>query len=303
MKVNFFIGAHFLLSEDIRFDCIWVTFSNFDKWVSFHDMHGRFFSKEDEKSITITYEKCSHIKEKRCIELQSRIEKSFDEYLKLNGIIQNLLNFIIPNEVLIESIEGIAEASKSDLHTPNHSIKQQHIRIFYKSPISNMIKPNTKSQPLLFFEELKDSNQLENYMDKWFEISERFKPVFDLYFGVMYNPKMYTEFQFLGLAQALESYHRIAKAQKRKWFFKRAKEVYEYYSEVAAVYFKFNDKERFATKVKDARNYFSHWSENLGNKVVQEKDLRLLTKDLQLLLQLCLMTEFGFDIDRIKKIF
>lgn len=45
-------------------------------------------------------------------------------------------------------------------------------------------------------------------MNKWFEISEKLKPVFDLYLGVMYNPGMYKEYQFLSLAQALESYHR-----------------------------------------------------------------------------------------------
>lgn len=328
-----FLGAHFLRSEDIKFDSIIVTFSNLDKWIDFNDIHGRFFSTENGKSISMTYEKCDPIKikitnkyqinivakpeghlptpqlwegyitEKRCIELKSLIEKSFDEYINLYGIIQNFLNFIIPNEVLVESIEGIAEAHKSDPYIHNHSIKQQHIQIFYKSPIFKMMKPKAKSQPLLPFQELQDSNQLENYLIKWFEISEKFKPVFDLYFGVMYSPEMYSEFQFLGLAQALESYHGIKSSQKRKWLMERAKELFENYLDIATVYFKFADRETFATKVKDTRNYFSHGSEDLESKSVQEKDLRSLTEDLQLLLELCLMTQLDFDNDRIKKIF
>jgi hypothetical protein len=71
-----------------------------------------------------------YIREKRCIELQSLIEKSFDEYIKLIGTLQNLLNFIIPDELLIESIEGIAEAHKSN-NIHSHSINQQYIQRFY----------------------------------------------------------------------------------------------------------------------------------------------------------------------------
>jgi hypothetical protein len=114
---------------------------------------------------------------------------------------------------------------------------------------------------------------------------------------------MYIEFQFLGLAQALESYHRIANAQEREFLLKRAREIFEDHSEVANIYFKFADRDTFATKVKDTRNYFSHWSENLKDKAVKDKELHLLTKDLQLLLELCIMTQLGFDIDRIRKIF
>ena len=99
----------------------------------------------------------------------------------------------------------------------------------------------------MHFQELQDSNQLENSLNRWFEISEKFKPVFDLYFGVMYSPEMYSEFQFLscpcprGLLQ--ES------SQKRKGYIERAKEEFEYYLDIATIYFKFTDRENFATKV------------------------------------------------------
>jgi hypothetical protein len=328
-----FLGVHFLRPEDIKFDIVWVTYSNFDTWVSPHDLQGKFCSKEDEKTISISYQKCDpitveindnyqvsiavkphgylptpqqwggSIKEKRCIELQSHIEKSFDEYIRLNAILHDFLNFINPNEMLIESIEGIAEAYGDDQYLNSRSIKQQNVRVFYKSPISKMMKPYAKSQPLLFFQELVDSNQLKQYLITWVKITEKFKPVVDLYFGVMYSPEMYTQFQFLGLAQALEAFHRISTGQRKKDYINRAREIYSRYSEIAAVYFKFKDIETFAQKVKDTRNYFSHWSEDSRDKAVEEKDPRPLTRDLQLLLLLCLMTELGIDIDRIKKIF
>jgi hypothetical protein len=36
------------------------------------------------------------VTEKRCIELQSLVEKSFDEYIKLKGIIQNFFELYYP---------------------------------------------------------------------------------------------------------------------------------------------------------------------------------------------------------------
>jgi hypothetical protein len=79
---------------------------------------------------------------------------------------------------MLESIEGIIEFHKTD---PYDSINQTQIQIFFKSPISKMLKPRAKSQPLMNFQELPDSNQLERYPNKWFEMSDKFRPIFDLH--------------------------------------------------------------------------------------------------------------------------
>jgi hypothetical protein len=56
------LGVHFLRPEDIKFESILLTFSNFDRWIDFYDIHGRFFSTKNDKSISITYEKSNPIK-------------------------------------------------------------------------------------------------------------------------------------------------------------------------------------------------------------------------------------------------
>jgi hypothetical protein len=53
----------------------------------------------------------------------------------------------------------------------------------------------------------------QKYLEKWFVISDEFKPPLDRYFGVMYNPEEYSESRFLSLAQGLEAYHKILKGQ------------------------------------------------------------------------------------------
>jgi hypothetical protein len=123
-------------------------------------MQGKFLCKEDDKNISITYERCKpiqvkinkkyqvnfvvkpeghlptpqlwevYVKEKRCIKLESLIDGSLDEYIQSSGVIQNFLNFIIPSEVLIESIEGIAH--KNDPYIHSHGIKQHKPKFIWK---------------------------------------------------------------------------------------------------------------------------------------------------------------------------
>lgn len=60
------------------------------------------------------------------------------------------------------TIGDIEEDDKEDAYIHNLSINRKQIQIMYKSPISKMIKPVAKSQLLITFQELKDSNQIEN---------------------------------------------------------------------------------------------------------------------------------------------
>jgi predicted transcriptional regulator len=153
----------------------------------------------------------------------------------------------------------------------------------------------------------------------------------------MFNPEMYMEYLFLGLAQAVESYHAKfigTKSQEKikleeeirqigqelseekanrleemtRYCFdaslrERVAAVYHEYANVADSLFKFKGEQEFSKKVKDTRNYLTHWSEDGEKKTAHGDDLVFLTKDLQLLLQLCIMTQLGFTMKDITKMY
>ena len=52
------------------------------------------------------------------------------------------------------------------------------------------------------------SDRFEILLKNWFEKADTLGPVYDLYFGTLYNPRMYLQHQFLSLIQAIEVYHR-----------------------------------------------------------------------------------------------
>lgn len=58
------------------------------------------------------------------------------------------------------------------------------------------------------------------------------------------------------------------------------------------------DKEDFAAKVKNTRNYYTHYNQSLKNKIAQRDELFRLTQILSFLLQSCLLSELGCTPER-----
>jgi hypothetical protein len=196
-----------------------------------------------------------------------------------------------------------------------------------------MFKPNQVTGAALFpFEYERDATEalLEQYLRKWFTLLDKARAFLELYFGVMYNTEMYRRFQFLGLAQALESYHvscreppathrwdKEIKAIKKRFskmpppfidkikdchkpnFRDRVAGIYGEHSKIADKYFRTNDKKgKFSAKVVGTRNYYSHSAKGRRKGVVHEDKMLSLTRDLQLLLHLAIMKEIGFTDEK-----
>jgi hypothetical protein len=176
-------------------------------------------------------------------------------------------------------------------------------------------------------------------LKRWFECHEQLKPVLDLYFAVLANWVLTDQSRFLFLAQALEVYHarstRFTSTEKpeaehqqrlktilesvqtkkyRDWLEYRLKfsnekalsrridEILKLHGkESAQLTAKIND---FADKVRDSRNYYTHYSEKTfqGGKVASGLELRRMVYALHGLLQVCLLKELGIEGKPIERI-
>ena len=82
----------------------------------------------------------------------------------------------------------------------------------------------------------------------------------------------------------------------------RIKEIYEIYLDIIPyLSIKIEEKECFARKVKNYRNDLSHG--NINSQDIDENDLFWTSKDLQLLLRLCILSQIGFTNNQIKEIY
>jgi hypothetical protein len=86
-------------------------------------------------------------------------------------------------------------------------------------------------------------------------------------------------------------------------FLERVTELFEKYCEIVSLYFKHNDKNSFLSTVKTAKNYYTHYREELKKKVPRDDDFFWLTKDVEILLRLCILSELGYDIKTLNDAF
>jgi hypothetical protein len=165
--------------------------------------------------------------------------------------------------------------------------------------------------------------------------------IMDLYFGVMYNTQTYLSNNFLMLFTACEAYHgaflnknsskrerkvsfsntyneRIDKSNLteddkeaiKKWAKQKGQlvakekieEIYEQFHYILPfLSMKIGDKKDFIDKIIDYRNKLTHGSRMSIKK--EANDLFWQYKNLQLMLQLCILTRIGFDNEQIRKIY
>jgi hypothetical protein len=176
-------------------------------------------------------------------------------------------------------------------------------------------------------------------VERWFKLREKENVVLDNYFGVMYNPGLFTENSLLMLAGALEAYYsdyrkklsesaqtrserterimpivdELSISQEDKsWiseailfrkspsFEERIEEVYDDYIEIAAKFLYTKDKETFSSKINRYRNGISHANKNFQKEF---EELFRSTIDLQILVQLCILSLLEFPCELIRKKF
>ena len=132
---------------------------------------------------------------------------------------------------------------------------------------------------------------------KWLEGYEEMLPVYNLYFcksqGMLHNV-------FLPKAQALEEYHRRTRPDADKWgFHSRIGNLFEKFGNIMSLT---GDKDTFVQLVLDHRDYYSHWLLKKESKVFRGVHVDYLSRDINLLLEMCLLAKMGLDVPEIEEL-
>jgi hypothetical protein len=236
-------------------------------------------------------------------------------------------NSILDVEVYSEHVRIVTLGGSVGSETPVHVIFQQR---------HSEAKPDKTLIPDDMLFTLHDAgDNFQGMVGRWLGLSEELDSVCNLFFGVQYTPDMYPENQFLNIAQAVESYHRrrfnnhvlpkaehrarkreiisTVDARHREWL----EGILAYSNEprlehrvrelVASVHETLSPlipvAEDFARRVKDTRNYYTHYDKRLTEKAAKGADLFWLTRQLSYLLQACMLNELGFTAERSAQLF
>ncbi len=358
-----FVGVHFQKAEEIKFNNLSIHYLHLDEWINTSGFDIKYLREEneiiikyklpepfqatisDELKILINFrsegstfsyfQKEATIKQTTEIEVETPEAKPFEDYIKIMYQIQNFLTLGITEPVYPLAIDGITEENREMINDKN---PYPRVEIFYTLPdIPQSPKTLHPSDMLFTFEDI--SSRFDSFLRNWFEKVDLLEPVYDLYFGTLYNPRMYSEQKFLSLVQAIESFHqrthggeylsveeykpvydtlvnaipdwvssdlkcRLMEYLKYGREFslrKRLKEIIYIYQDNIDRFI--GNKNAFIENVVDTRNYQTHHDEDLKERAASGEELYRLTQKLKVLLEVCLLRELGFSSDEIKGLF
>jgi len=360
-----FLGCHFEKEEEIRFDSLSLNYSHLEEWTGItgfqskmeldsknhlkkHEIIYSFPKKVEAKidnlSISFDYnftsggDRLKEVKLRHTTFIKIEHSKSvhFNDYQDVCYHIQNFLSLAIGKAVFPVIIKG--KSKRCSTKSQNGEVINPDIFVYYVT--NSMFETSSKIHPfdmLFTFGDI--SNRFENILKNWFEKAEMLKPVYDLYFGTLYNPRMYLQHQFLSMTQAIEAYHRhkfegkylsdkdykpiynrfkeiikvldiedsFKDALKSKLKYgneyslrKRLKDLFVEYRDITQNFIK--DEDNFVNRIVDTRNYLTHYDKKLKN-IAEGRDLYRITQKLRKILQICLLCELGFIKEKIKSMF
>jgi hypothetical protein len=317
-----FEGVHFERVEDVRFKKIFIHYSYLNEWARLfggsiklpmnQKGNGEIVIKykrpdsitmlDDEvKKITMVFSysvkglswftKEMGVEQKTYLAIEMQEEVAFEKYLNLIYHLQMFISLAVTKPVYPLIVEGITDYNlqngKSGTYNPP-------INIFYTTG-ETPAEPEELSplDPLFLLGHTQ--GRIESFLKNWIEKSELLGPVYNLYFAVRYKPEMYSDLQFLSLTRALEVYHaRVTSNQsiqlKRRLIeLLSPSELRDFLVELIG------DKERFAEKVKDTRNFFTHYNRKLEKKAATDKEFILMLCQMKIIVEIYFLKEIGFD--------
>jgi hypothetical protein len=206
------------------------------------------------------------------------------------GQIRNFLSLAVGRPVSITSVTGF-----QDSYTHHGTDLPRPIELHWSIP-HNPEPPEDFGHPAHMLFTLGDADPDPSaLLQRWIERQGRLEPVFNLYFGALYDPDPYLEVKFLAFAQALETYDIRRRGQaKRVSLAARTHDVLAQYEGVSRRIVG-DDIKAFVVDFRNARNYYTHYDPGLEKKAARGGSLLLLTTQLQTILEMSLLGELGFS--------
>lgn len=228
-------GIHFEHPDEIVFKYIQVNFTDLNEWIGLHSFNTKFqidksldtfeqidlsYKLPDKITFKLqqmdvhinfynTYKETTfynrQITQTTYIEIEPNEEWHLDKYLQGIKRLQEFLGFanckaIYPTAVIGKSLKDVTLMKNGK---PWH----RNIGIYYQTKAHRSDKRKYRQDEILFdFKSIQ--NEFGSIIQLWLERYEPLSPVFDLYFGIVYNERIPHRVQFINLCQALEAYHR-----------------------------------------------------------------------------------------------
>jgi hypothetical protein len=283
-----------------------------------------YFEKEIGQQLMWDAEEESRIKQRVYAMIEFTNKQSLGTFEDVCYHFRNFVSLGVARPVYPQEIKARLEGEYG---------RPEDIEFFIRRPhysISDTRLPRTE----MLFTYADISARFESYLSNWMKNSDRLKPVYDLYFGIIHNPSTYLIHNFLSLVQALETYHRrledknkltndvidalvqevlkrpsnrykkgTLKDRKKPPLIMRILELSKIHENALHPVIEFWQRVDFADFVTNARHYYSHLWPEKDSTAPTKDELWKANERMKFLLQACLLFEVGVSEDQIGDLF
>lgn len=340
-------NGHFKNLTDIQFDRLYCQYNLFEDWVGssvfqvtesikdnvleikYHQPDDFNFEVNESINGKITFSRTSFNRQRLQtlvnLEQQNYFELEFKDPVDLQTLMECQHKF--QNFLTLATAENVFPEKVVVRNTRDTSLNEG-LEVYF-SPFGekkNIVVSKIEKFMLFTFKDVKD--KFSDIISSWYIKCNELEPVIFLLFNNLYNKGKFSPFSFLGIIQALETFHRylnptpesvISKHEKRvknisdsltgidkgwikyklKYAFEpslhdRLNEILDNYSTEIILQL-LDDREKFIRTVVNDRNFYTHYDKRLEETKMNMPELIRVTEILQLILTTCILTEIGFE--------
>lgn len=354
-----FVGYHFSKKERICFDNLSINYSYLEDWFFANPFSIKFdlpkeytlkyqypkpaiaeigeFKVSIESNLNVNYKKRDDIQIKHSVFVKAASTEKchFSDFMDFFYKIRNFISLGVKRPIYPVAIT--AKTDKNIFVMSDGTKVYPQIEIYFK--LSNREIQKKTITPFDMLYSFKDiEHQFESFLKNWIQISNYLKPVHDLYFGTLYNPRMYIEDKFINSIQALEIYHRrkfpesfainpkqsteiVKKAievvpneyknhfqQKLNYAHEhvlrsRLAEIIQINKDIIKSFIRpSRERKSFIQKVVITRNFLTHYDKSLEKRAAKGEELYWVTQKLKIIIEIILLKEIGIDSEIIKNV-
>lgn len=342
------VGHHFRAEEDLILTSARTGFTSFEEWAEHRPFEsaapdearytpiepvtaeveelGASFTLGSESSRGGDGVRNLHLDHRVFVDIEPKKRKSLAWYREVLSSLQDLLTLLVGRPVYPRSMEVQVNAGAGARSEVFFGQGLRSPRNQGTASTEGLVRPSDVLVPLPLIRA-----RLPEILESWFTKRDLLMPVYELFFGALFNTRTYPNFQFLGLAQALETYHRRTNPDARYLseqeyaderypelvsslpsslpnpLKEKLKNTLQYANEwslrkrlkelVAAVPVTgiAGDDPTFVERVVDTRNYLTHYTEELERKAMRGPELMETVEEMRRLLAFLLLRELGLD--------
>jgi hypothetical protein len=178
--------------------------------------------------------------------------------------------------------------------------------VYYQISVDKKSKTNLIPNDFLVqFKHIETS--FDKIINKWYSSKELLETCYIPYFNNFYSRQLYTSDRYLNMCRALEAFHRDTvgikdpATRKEYHYKKRVVEVFDSVSTCFNFLLKISKKEKFASKIKDYRNDFTHSNPILLDRNKKYLETHYLTERLTIIMTCALLHYHGLTKRELKQ--